>query len=144
MVDALLEPEGMEVCWTTIWNNSYGRLFKPQTEARKQVSEAGPDAQAPSAQSTPVQPAAPLQPVANTNPHDILTPAIPSHLHRSQLVFTFSPEMKNLVSPPLDKVPYGTDTWAVHHGKASVTPMRATFCPGGEGEETVAGSTWTW
>lgn len=52
--------------------------------------------------------------------------------------------MKHLVSPPLDKVPYGTDTWAVHHGKASVTPMRATFCPGGEGEATEAGKEWTW
>ncbi|KAG9125820.1 hypothetical protein FRC07_006048 [Ceratobasidium sp. 392] len=144
MVDALLEPEGMEVCWTTIWNNSYGRLFKPQSETRKQMSEAGPDAQAPSVQSTPAQSPAPLQPIAHNNPHDIHTPAIPSHLKQSQLLFTFSPDMKNLVSPPLDKVPYGTDTWAVHHEKASVTPMRATFCPGGEGEETVAGSVWKW
>lgn len=166
MVDELLQPEGMEVCWTTVWGNSYGRLFKHQNETNKQFSGAGPDAQAPSVTSTPAQASVPLQtqplPVhpqpeppqngastpnnlaPNANPHDIHTPAIPGHLQQSGLVFTFSPEMKHLVSPPLDKVPHGTDTWAVHHGKASVTPMRAAFCPGGEGEETVPGGVWTW
>ncbi|KAF8761881.1 Sure-like protein [Rhizoctonia solani] len=78
------------------------------------------------------------------NPHHVHTPSIPPHLQRSELVFTFSPDMQNLVSPPLDKVPHGTDTWAVHNGKASVTPMRAAFCPGGEGEDIAAGTIWKW
>ena len=133
------------------------------------MSRAGPDAQAPSVTSTPAQPTIPLQSQAlnvhpqpahphtpqpqdtasilqpaGTNPHDVHTPAVPSHLQNNQLIFTFSPEMKNLVSPPLDKIPYGTDTWAVHHGKASVTPLRATFSAGGEGEEAVPGGVWKW
>lgn len=169
MVDELLQPEGMEIRWTTIWSNSYARLFKHQNDTHKEMSRAGPDAQAPSVASTPAQPTVPLQSQAlnahpqpihphtpqpqdatttlqptNTNPHDIHTPAIPSHLQHSQLVFTFSPDMKHLVSPPLDKVPYGTDTWAVHHGMASVTPLRTAFAAGGEGEETVAGGVWKW
>jgi hypothetical protein len=141
------------------------QLFKHQAEPHKKVSEAGPDAQAPSANSTPASAPLPLhtqtlpahshppEPQSGSstpshltanNPHRIHTPAIPAHLQRSELVFTFSPDMKHLVSPPLDKVPYGTDTWAVHHGKVSVTPLRATFCPGGEGEQAVAGNVWTW
>ncbi|CUA73995.1 hypothetical protein RSOLAG22IIIB_01516 [Rhizoctonia solani] len=158
MVDELLQPEGMEIYWTSIWGNSYGRLFKPQNENGERISRAGPDAP-PSATTTPAQPNVPLHnPLQQgsqngsltpnqsitPNPHRVHTPSIPVHLQRSELVFTFSPEMQNLVSPPLDKVPYGTDTWAVHHGKASVTPMRAAFCPGGEGEETVAGTVWKW
>ncbi|CAE6432462.1 unnamed protein product [Rhizoctonia solani] len=158
MVDELLKPEGMEVCWTTIWGNSYGRLFKLQSEGNKNISHAGPDAPPPAATTT-TQSNIPLHNqlqqesqngsltsnhISTPNPHHVHTPSIPAHLQRSELVFTFSPEMQNLVSPPLDKVPYGTDTWAVHHGKASVTPMRAAFCPGGEGEEVAAGTTWKW
>ncbi|KAF8707712.1 Sure-like protein, partial [Rhizoctonia solani] len=158
MVDELLQSEGMEVCWTTIWSNSYGRLFKLQTEGDKKISRAGPDAP-PSTTTTPAQPNVPLhgqhqepqsglltpnQSVSTPNPHHVHTPSIPPHLQRSELVFTFSPDMQNLVSPPLDKVPHGTDTWAVHNGKASVTPMRAAFCPGGEGEDIAAGTIWKW
>ncbi|CAE7125769.1 unnamed protein product [Rhizoctonia solani] len=135
------------------------RLFKPQNENNEKISRAGPDAP-PSTNTTPAQPNVPLhnplqqgsqngsltpnQSISTPNPHRIHTPSIPAHLQRSELVFTFSPEMQNLVSPPLDKVPYGTDTWAVHHGKASVTPMRAAFALGGEGEETTAGTMWKW
>ncbi|EUC65217.1 5'/3'-nucleotidase SurE [Rhizoctonia solani AG-3 Rhs1AP] len=159
MVDELLQPEGMEVCWTTIWGNSYGRLFKLHNESDKKISRAGPDAP-PSTSTTPAQPnislhnqlqqgshngsLTPNQSISTPDPHRVHTPSIPVHLQRSELVFTFSPEMQHLVSPPLDKLPYGTDTWAIHHGKASVTPMRAAFCPGGEGEDTVGGTTWKW
>ncbi|ELU41907.1 cytoplasm protein [Rhizoctonia solani AG-1 IA] len=126
--------------------------------ASQQLHRAGPDAP-PSTTTTPAQPNVPLhgqhqepqnglltpnQSVSTPNPHHVHTPSIPPHLQRSELVFTFSPDMQNLVSPPLDKVPHGTDTWAVHNGKASVTPMRAAFCPGGEGEDIAAGTIWKW
>ena len=35
--------------------------------------------------------------------------------------------MGALVNPPLDSLPFGTDAWAVHHAKASVTPLRTSF-----------------
>ena len=35
--------------------------------------------------------------------------------------------MGPLVDPPIDSLPFGTDAWAVHHAKASVTPLRTCF-----------------
>ncbi|KAF8598938.1 sure-like protein, partial [Ceratobasidium sp. AG-I] len=137
MVDELLHPDGMEIRWTVIWSNSYARVH----------------AEAPSVASMPAQPTVPVQSQAlNVHPHTLqpqditsaLQPASTNPHDNCQLIFTFSPDMKNLVSPPLGKIPYGTDTWAVHHGKASVTPLRATFSAGGEGEGAVAGGVWKW
>jgi hypothetical protein len=42
-------------------------------------------------------------------------------------MFHFSPQMDPLVNPPIDSLPFGTDAWAVHHAKASVTPLRTCF-----------------
>jgi tubulin--tyrosine ligase len=42
-------------------------------------------------------------------------------------MFHFAPEMGPLVDPPIDSLPFGTDAWAVHHAKASVTPLKTCF-----------------
>lgn len=44
MVKGLLDEEGLKVCWTSIWRNSYGRLFKHHMIAEPLASSAGPDA----------------------------------------------------------------------------------------------------
>ena len=37
------------------------------------------------------------------------------------------------MNPPIDSLPHGSDAWAVHHAKASVTPLRTSFAePGGD------------
>lgn len=76
------------------------------------------------------------------------------------LLFKFTPQIKSLIDPSLDSLPHGTDAWAVHTGKASVSPLRACFAqPGREsfafGDEVVpegekagdgqgGGRLWTW
>ena len=42
-----------------------------------------------------------------------------------------------LVDPPREAVPVGTDTWALHAGYATVTPLIASFAEPGE-EQTFA------
>ncbi|KIY52757.1 sure-like protein [Fistulina hepatica ATCC 64428] len=49
MVPGLLSNEGLKVYWTSIWRNSYGRLFKPVV---RDVNPAGPDAPVPSTSPT--------------------------------------------------------------------------------------------
>lgn len=44
-----------------------------------------------------------------------------------QLLFQFSPKIDSLVNPPLDTLAHGTDAWAIHSARASVTPLRAAF-----------------
>jgi len=46
---------------------------------------------------------------------------------KGSLLFKWSPDMEGLVSPSLDSLPVGSDTWAIHRGYISVTPLRATF-----------------
>jgi tubulin---tyrosine ligase len=36
------------------------------------------------------------------------------------LVFSFSPDWKNIINPDKDSLPYGTDAWAIHSTQSSV------------------------
>ncbi|KAF8599133.1 hypothetical protein BDV93DRAFT_560661 [Ceratobasidium sp. AG-I] len=124
LADELLRPGGMEVCWTKIWCKSYAKLFKPQNGPQQETSRAGPGAETES---------------QSANSHDASVPPT------SSLLFTWSPEkIKYHAGPPPAEVAHGTDTWAVRSAKASVTPLRATFAAGGEGDEAVAGGVWQW
>ena len=100
LVEALLSKEGLKICSTTIWRNSYGSLFKtipnPST-----VLSVGPD---------------PLDSVADATSSD-----------SQDLLFKFGPHMENILTPPITSLPIGSDGWAIHHGWASVTPLRASF-----------------
>ncbi|KIO25778.1 hypothetical protein M407DRAFT_207567 [Tulasnella calospora MUT 4182] len=112
IVNELRQPEGLEILWTRIWRNSYGQLFKRKEDGRKTevIREAGPDA--------PPEPPTSIK----TSPSDSELPET-----SSALVFQFAPRIDALVNPPLEMLPHGSDGWAMHYRKASVTPLRASF-----------------
>lgn len=113
MIEPLLSDEGLQIVWTSMWRNSYGRLFKalPNTEAasKQPMSPAGPDSS-----SNPGQ--------ANSGSATQTSPQ-----HANDLIFKFAPEMKGLINPPKSSLPVGSDGWAMSEGYASVTPLRASF-----------------
>jgi len=115
MIEGLLNQESLKICWTYIWRNSYGRLFKAQhSQSRTAVptmSSAGPDS--PSEDPHGAK-AAPLD--KETTPKDL-----------GKLSFKFAPDMTGLITPSLASLPIGSDGWAIAKGWVSVTPLRASF-----------------
>ncbi|KAF7969340.1 hypothetical protein HWV62_27667 [Athelia sp. TMB] len=113
MIETLLSDEGLQIEWTNIWRNSYGRLFKalPRSQANlnKEGSKAGPD-------SPHADPAGGSVGIEEVNKDEV-----------NQLVFKFSPDFKNLISPNPTTLPEGSDGWAIAKGVVSVTPLRASF-----------------
>lgn len=107
LIQGLLEDEGLKICWTKIWRNSYGRLFKavpaPGIVQEQTGSAAGPNSLAPP------------------------SPTYQEEEDKEHLVFKFSPDMTGLINPSLSDIPVGSDGWAMHKGWVSVTPLRATF-----------------
>src|ERR1700733_12164023 len=94
--------------------NLVKQLFQRTTkEAIVEIPAAGPGA-APSSAVTETE----TSPSPSTSSELVSAPS---------LMFHFAPEMGPLVHPPLDSLPFGTDAWAVHHAKASVTPLRTCF-----------------
>lgn len=116
MVEGLLSEPGLTVCWTRIWRNSYGRLFKTHRErdpaaAQSTVSAAGPDS-------------------SSEDPQGTRTGVLDEQATQRDvggLVFKFGPDMTDLINPAAASVPIGTDGWAIRKGWVSVTPMCATF-----------------
>jgi len=102
MIEGLLCEDGLKIVTTTVWRNSYGRLFKPIAAAPRldAVSTVGPDA-------------------TLDSPEPLIA--------KSTLQFKFSPDMGPLINPPPSSVPVGSDGWAIQQGKVSVTPLRASF-----------------
>lgn len=156
--------ENMEVVWTRVWRNSYesvcisqllschilklgnlpSQLFQPKAP-QTEPQPAGPDVPpSPASKYSSVIPP-PQSPYAPQKQVPILP------LTSAALTFRFAPQMSGLVNPPIESLPYGTDAWAVHHGKISVTPLRASFAEpekesmsfkGEEGKD--AGKPWKW
>ena len=116
MIDGLLSAEGLPICWTRIWRNSYGRLFKAHEErdpaARRTISAAGPDSLTERGRTN--EPGREGAEAEQVTKEDV-----------GRLVFKFAPDMRDLINPA--SVPVGTDGWAIGKGWVSVTPMRATF-----------------
>ncbi|KAF8516183.1 sure-like protein [Hysterangium stoloniferum] len=109
MVQKLLSDDGVSVTWSTMWRNSYGRLFARHLGDKENtpvsdVSAGGPDA----------------DPTKGDGGGNIRATG-------QALVFKFSPDMQPLIRPNMDTLPEDTDTWAVHNDFASVTPLRAAF-----------------
>jgi len=105
-----LTDEGLKICWTTMWRNTYSRLFKRVLgESSESVHKIPPSG-----------PATPGIPALGGKPSGPPT-------HDEQLLFQFSPDMKDLVHPSLLSLPVGSDSWAIHRGLVSVTPLRASF-----------------
>jgi len=129
MVDELLlEHGGMRVVWTHMWRNRYGRLFKAIQEPPAAKSEGpamdmqpgGPDA----------SPSNSGQVTAHWKTSDSSS-SVDATAPRS-LTFKFSPDFQDLINPPLESLPVGSDGWAIAQNWASVTPLCASFAePGG-------------
>lgn len=109
MIEELLSEDGLQICWTSIWRNSYGRLFESLSNHQSRTVKApGPDATQEAA-LTPVE-------VPRSKENEC-----------QNLLFLWAPEMDGIISPPIETLPVGSDGWALERGWASVTPMRATF-----------------
>jgi 5'/3'-nucleotidase SurE len=105
LIEQILSVDGLKVCWTRLWRNSYGRLFKNVSGSIGHPTiPAGPD---------------PITAEAHASG--------PEEAAIGDLLFKWSPEMGGLVSPSLDSLPVGSDSWALHQGLISVTPLRASF-----------------
>ncbi|KAG7099240.1 hypothetical protein E1B28_001103 [Marasmius oreades] len=104
----LLTDSGLPIYWTTMWRNSYGRLFKQVTSdpfETQEVDPAGPDTAALHS-----------EPAKDTSDFPV-----------GELVFKFSPQMDGLINPSPSSLTIGSDGWAIHKGVVSVTPLRASF-----------------
>lgn len=114
MIEGLLSEEGLKICWTHIWRNSYGRLFKANSPreaavAAANLSSAGPD-------SPSEDPAGSKTSAADkqVTPRDV-----------AKLSFRWGPDMSGIINPITS--PIGSDGWAIAQGWVSVTPIRASF-----------------
>jgi broad specificity polyphosphatase/5'/3'-nucleotidase SurE len=110
LIEGLLEEEGLQVYWTQIWRNSYGRFFKAIAQPTPDASLLATIGGHKSPNTTKTHSDDPLRTM------DIGT-----------LAFKFSPDMKPLVNPAPASLPVGSDAWALQKGCASVTPIRASF-----------------
>jgi tubulin---tyrosine ligase len=116
MVTKLLSSEGIGITWSTMWRNSYGRLFSPQHPAIQ-----------PPATNQEIPVGRPDSPNVDLSSGDAGKTSTKSSPVPSPLLFKFSPDMQNLVKPSLSSLPTNTDAWAVHSDLATVTPLRASF-----------------
>ncbi|KAG8988634.1 hypothetical protein FRB90_002632, partial [Tulasnella sp. 427] len=112
IVNELRQPGGLDVIWTRVWRNNYGQLFK-QKEVGKEselIREAGPDS----------APEPPIRIKASSSDSELPEAS-------NNLVFQFAPNLDAIVDPPVESLPHGSDGWAMHFKKASVTPLRGSF-----------------
>ncbi|KAH9486911.1 putative tubulin--tyrosine ligase PBY1 [Psilocybe cubensis] len=111
LVEEILSSDGLKICWTRMWRNSYGRLFKNVSPTGVEtvdrlVQTPGPD----------------------TNTNTETQASLPNTKNEiGDLLFKWAPEMRGLITPSLDTLPVGSDGWALHQGWVSVTPLRASF-----------------
>ncbi|TFK77077.1 sure-like protein [Pluteus cervinus] len=125
LIEQLLSPEGLKVCWTKMWRNKYGSLFKAVSDNTDQrgVLAASPD-------SAP-QDATSLSDAESNEP-------------RHSLRFRFAPDIAGLISPNPATLPVGSDGWALSKGWASVTPLKASFGEPGHpfADDNLKGRLW--
>ncbi|PPR06888.1 hypothetical protein CVT24_011578 [Panaeolus cyanescens] len=107
LIQDILSEDGLKICWTHMWRNSYGRLFKnvASSKVNRTVNPSGPDAIADSKTEA----------------------SAPDSEESAELLFKWSPDMLGLINPSADALPIGSDGWALHQGWVSVTPLRASF-----------------
>ncbi|KAF8237832.1 sure-like protein [Tricholoma matsutake] len=130
LVEGLLSEQRLKICWTTMWRNSYGRLFK---------KVCGPDLPKPkgtigSAESDP------LIDRDMTTQHNS---TVVVQQRSTELMFKFAPDMAGLITPTVSTLPMGSDAWAIHQGWVSVTPLRAGFGePPGQDTKRIEDRLW--
>lgn len=110
LVEDLLSEEGLKICWTHLWRNSYGRLFKDIADRSGNVLRSSVGAGSGALSDSPT---------ASSSPDDVS--------NGGDLKFKWAPDMNGLITPTLSVLPEGSDGWALHHGFVSVTPLRASF-----------------
>lgn len=126
LIEELLASGGLKVYWTTLWRNSYGRLFENVSGSRK----LGPATQSSDATKAPGTSA------------EAPEAKIPKDLQTRPLLFKWSPDIDDLINPTADILPIGSDGWAIHNGSASVTPLNAAFAESYCIGEDTKGSEW--
>ncbi|WVQ72523.1 5'/3'-nucleotidase SurE [Cryptococcus sp. DSM 104548] len=133
LVEANLEEGARKVCFTDMWRNAYGGLFKI-TKLSKVSFDPGDHAASWDQKSEPNQPqntTSPLPSKTSTAGPNALpitsSPTASTAPEDKQLRFHFAPNMKPLLFPDEKDVPEGTDAWAFAKGWTSVTPMRAEY-----------------
>ena len=102
LIEQILSVDGLKVCWTRLFRNSYGQLFKNVSGSID-------------------------HPTVAVGLIDQTQPSAPEKEAIGSLLFKWSPMMEGLISPPLDSLPIGSDTRALHQGLICVTPLRASF-----------------
>jgi broad specificity polyphosphatase/5'/3'-nucleotidase SurE len=124
LIEELLAGRSLKIYWTTLWRNSYGRLFENVSGSRKPNDRTiilpGSDAT--------------LAEVPESNAS--------KHLETSPLLFNWSPDIEDLMNPTANFPPVGSDGWAIHNGWASVTPLRAAFAESYCAAANTKGSEW--
>lgn len=105
LIEALLSDKSLQICWTRLWRNSYGRLFENAVDPSDSLA---------------------------TIPSNVATEVAKAHengtmIEEPKLLFKWAPDMKALINPFFDTLPVGSDAWAIHKGWISVTPLRSTF-----------------
>lgn len=106
MIHRLADPEGLQVFWTRMWRNSYGRLFKHMSPVHETQGEILLD---------------------NTHSASGIVSTGSVAKADGYLAFKFAPDWESLLTPDLSVVPIGTDGWAFGMGHASVSPMRSSL-----------------
>jgi tubulin--tyrosine ligase len=117
MIQDLLVPDrALKVCWTTLWRNSYGRLFE---HASKKTAEVRPI----------------MFPGLGAND------SVSINQETRPLLYKWSPDLDEVIQPTVNLPPVGSDAWTIDQGWASVTPFRAAFADSNcAGEDAAEGS----
>jgi broad specificity polyphosphatase/5'/3'-nucleotidase SurE len=108
LIEGLLADGSLKVHWTTLWRNSYGRLFENISDSSE------------SEDRTILLPAE-----ESRTFHEVPEPKVSKK--PNPLLFKWSPDIDHLINPTIDMLPLGSDGRAIFNGWASVTPLRAAF-----------------
>jgi tubulin---tyrosine ligase len=107
LVGNLLSEDGPKLCWTTIWRNSYERLFEavePTTKSATVTTDPGGPA-ALSAEKT--------SGIAEGKGQELL--------------FAWASRVEGAEARELGSIPRDADAFAINRGDVSITPLRASF-----------------
>ncbi|WOO77066.1 putative tubulin--tyrosine ligase PBY1 [Vanrija pseudolonga] len=121
LVESAITKENRKVCFTTMWRNTYGRLFKQTSAITNKDYNPGDDPNAAKA-------------------------AKPAEEDSDRLRFRFAPNLQPMILPSVDQLPEGSDAWAFAHGYTSVTPIRAEYAglyDGGQGFGSTGERFWS-
>ncbi|KAJ9121688.1 hypothetical protein QFC22_002308 [Naganishia vaughanmartiniae] len=155
LVEEYLREGARKVMWTRIARNGYGQLFKrkrPDLGDNPWQQAAAPSRKPAFAGTAAAVNSPQTAPPNNENPASagpaVVAPATSTSTsttaaqdtssaqqkdpaegddEEERIVFHFAPDMKPLILPEAETLLEGSDSWALHHGFISVTPLQASF-----------------